>query len=377
MTPASDQSPRRARIASLDGLRAISIALVLIQHTLFRYLQEHHGPWQSVLENTGPLGVSVFFGISGFIITSLLQREASTTGRVDLGAFYIRRAFRILPPYWLYLAFALLVGPPAPFVAIRNAVLFLTDYGSATWWLGHSWSLSVEEQFYLLWPITLVVAGPRATRVATWLILLAPLFRVVHHIVEPGTALDFQLHTRVDSLMVGCLLALVHEQRRATRLLQALASGSVATAAALFLVVGSPLLTRHFHGLYQFTIGMSLQAVAVGLVLLWALEHPGGLAGRLLNTWPLQRLGLISYGVYLWQEPFFSEEWRRYFPFPLSWIVPIGIAELSFRLVEKPLLRVRDRVLRRARQSARERLDDAGVGGERALSSPPSPPEGG
>lgn len=354
----SAEHSRGERVPSLDGLRAVSIVSVIVSHVFFDYRQQHDDLALRLVANLGPLGVSIFFGISGFIITSLLRREQEEHGRVDLGAFYIRRTFRILPPFWAYVALTALLGPSFPFAHFRNALLFVANYGESNWWLGHSWSLSVEEQFYLLWPLTFVVAGAVRSRVALWLVLLAPVSRVVTHLITPASALDFMFHTRFDSLLVGCLIALNRDDCDRKRIWRVLGNGHVAFAAVLFLVLGSPLLLERFHGLYHYPVGASLEAVAVGSIILWAIRHPGGRVGAVLNSRPARRLGLISYSLYLWQQPFFSSELLGSVlgRFPVNCLAPLVLAELSYRMIERPSLKARDRVLawyfgRRKRQA--------------------------
>ena len=131
------------------------------------------------LEYAGPLGVQIFFAISGYIITTLLLREFRQNGRISISAFYVRRAFRILPPLWLMLgATFLLTSLGYVFVDRKSFVLsgaFLCNLNpnNCYWLVGHTWSLAVEEQFYLFWPLLLSLIGFRAlTQVALALCLL-------------------------------------------------------------------------------------------------------------------------------------------------------------------------------------------------------------
>jgi peptidoglycan/LPS O-acetylase OafA/YrhL len=142
------------RIPSLDGLRALSIALVLAGHSI------PNAQWDWFLWKVfgnGDLGVSIFFVISGFLITSLLLKEHAEAGEISPSSFYLRRAFRILPPFYAFLVVLLALKRFGVLeLSLRGwteAVTFLRDYLSADdWWTIHIWSLSVEEQFYLLWP---------------------------------------------------------------------------------------------------------------------------------------------------------------------------------------------------------------------------------
>ncbi|MFT3915091.1 MAG: acyltransferase [Anaeromyxobacteraceae bacterium] len=356
----SSTPPVGDRVPSLDGLRAVSIACVLVAHSFFAAGREHPESVPiALLENLGPLGVTLFFGISGFIITTLLAREQARRGRISLGEFYLRRAFRILPPLWVYVAAVALLAPPPPEGAFRHTLLFLTDYLRAGWWLGHTWSLSVEEQFYLLWPATLAVAGRRGVRVALLVLLASPVIRSVHHLLSPWESLSFMFHARMDALAVGCLVALERGRLLGpapSRALATAASGPAALLSAAFLAVASPLLVLRFHGWYEYPVRYTLEALAVASILVWALRNPASAVGRLLNLPAVAHVGVLSYSLYLWQQPFFSGEARNLAlgRFPLNVLAALAVAELSYRLVERPALGLRDRVLgwRRARRAA-------------------------
>jgi peptidoglycan/LPS O-acetylase OafA/YrhL len=200
------------RIPSLDGLRALSVARVVVSH-----LAEVHDPkdqrfnadW-AILAN-GQIGVSIFFVISGFLITSLLL------------------ALRILPPYYAFLISILLAARLGWLsVATREwlaPALFYWNYGSfaKSWWLGHTWSLCVEEQFYLMWPLILVFFEMNVARkIATWIAALAPLIRIGTYFVLPAfreKLTFFFLSSRADALMIGCLLALCSSEPQFASLL--------------------------------------------------------------------------------------------------------------------------------------------------------------
>jgi peptidoglycan/LPS O-acetylase OafA/YrhL len=159
------------RIPTLDGFRAISIGLVALYH-LFRTRGFPSppvlAPWMRWL---GELGVRVFFVISGYLITGLLLRELRATGKIAIGRFYFRRALRLFPAFYAFLlVVAVLEG--AGVIALnpgdlRSAATYTMNYhANPSWWLIHCWSLSVEEQFYLVWPATLALLGHAAGSVS-------------------------------------------------------------------------------------------------------------------------------------------------------------------------------------------------------------------
>ena len=327
------------RIPSLDGLRALSIALVLAGHSI------PNGQWDwffwKVFGN-GDLGVSIFFVISGFLITSLLLREHNETGEISPKHFYLRRAFRILPPFYAFLIVLLALKEFGVLeLSLRGwteAVAFLRDYLiTGDWWTRHIWSLSVEEQFYLLWPACLVLAGvSRSKKIALTLICAAPLIRVACHFLLPtvGWREQWMFHMRIDGLMMGCVLALFYKQLAF--------KWNWVWPAAFFLFVLSPYLITRLHGYYLLPFGYTLDNLAIAYVLLYVVRNPRSRLGRILNNRFIAHIGVISYSLYLWQGLFLGL-WHL----PWSIIAAFAAAEISWRLIERPALRMRDRVMER------------------------------
>ena len=179
-------------IPSLDGLRAVSVLMVIAAHmngSLARLIP--FVPFWIYL-GWGALGVQTFFVISGFLITHLLLKELNASGTISLKHFYFRRALRIFPPFYVYMAVALALTLAG--WAAGNLRAFLVA-GTYTWnYLGggselleHTWSLSLEEQFYLLWPAALLFLGTRKSiKLAVWVILLSPLSRIVTYYLAPN-----------------------------------------------------------------------------------------------------------------------------------------------------------------------------------------------
>src|SRR5262245_2792631 len=204
----------KGRIPSLDGVRALAILLVILSHAHFPW--DDLQAWRPLKGRCGFVGVQVFFVLSGFLITTLMLRELDRTGRLSLRQFYLRRVLRIVPAYAAYLVvLALLQG--AGLVELSGlSWLSLTTYTvnflpSLPPLISHVWSLSVEEHFYLLWPLLMagctlsgcrrVVLGCMAGALALrWLVLLA---------WPGGHGVDVWTFTRIDDIAIGCLLALL------------------------------------------------------------------------------------------------------------------------------------------------------------------------
>ena len=336
-------------IPSLDGLRALSVMLVIFMHSTAPF----SGGWRvfEPLRNAG-LGVTFFFVISGLLITKLLLNEIDTSGTVSLGSFYARRSFRIFPPFYVFLlvigVLSLLHIEQVGWKSFLYAAAYLWNYAphAQVEILDHTWSLSLEEQFYLLWPACLFFFKPRTClRIAGWATLLSPLLRVATYALVPSMRdhIDRMLHTRLDAIMVGAFLALAQHQRVFQRLL-ALLARPICLLPALLYFLAQPFLVARFKGAFILPLGFSLDAITCGVVLLFATQSPQSLFGRALNLPWLRHIGIISYSLYLWQQLFTGHNTRL---FPLNLIPIVLCAEASYWLIEKPSFRLRNRFMRK------------------------------
>jgi peptidoglycan/LPS O-acetylase OafA/YrhL len=343
--------PGSRNIPSLDGLRAVSVLMVIAAHingALARLIP--FVPFWLYLV-WGALGVQTFFVISGFLITHLLLKELQASGTISLKHFYFRRSLRIFPAFYVYLAVAGLVTLAGWAAGNLRAFLIAGTYtwnylGGGSALLEHTWSLSLEEQFYLLWPAALVLLGTRkSSKLAVWVILLSPLSRIVTYYLAPNhrALLNAMLHTGLDSIMFGALLAILWRNPRFNQIVQPFIRGWTASLAAAFVLVLAPVfLGARFRGLYIFVFGFTLNAICLSLILLYVVRSPDSAVGRVLNTPVLRHLGVISYSLYLWQQMFTSNNVLRFFPWNLLAI--LACAELSYWLVERPALRLRERL---------------------------------
>jgi peptidoglycan/LPS O-acetylase OafA/YrhL len=163
------------RIPSLDGIRAMAIALVLSGHAMLS-----HTWWIGV--KLGKLGVTLFFVLSGYLITSILLRELENSGGISFKRFYWRRFLRICPAYWVFVLFMVGLSSAASLRSdeVWAALLYVSNYKEIRWGLRHTWSLSVEEQFYLLWPVLLSLAGNtiKSVSILTASLLIAPFYAI-------------------------------------------------------------------------------------------------------------------------------------------------------------------------------------------------------
>jgi peptidoglycan/LPS O-acetylase OafA/YrhL len=318
---------RMRHIPSLDGLRAISILMVVIGHWASLHYESDVG---GAFAN---LGVRIFFVISGYLITTLLLKEYTTSSTIRLREFYVRRAYRILPAaiafmlpvfviYWHELRWYHMVA----------AALYVTNFDYAhPWFLGHLWSLSVEEQFYFLWPGVLKIWFRHRVAILAGVVVVAPVYRVACHFLKLHGRADETFPAVADILAIGCLLAIYAPRmpriKRGWALLMLLPVALVPFYVAAVRFRTTPLLLLVLWPLLHVSIaGLLLHAVQTHY---W-----------ILNVRPVAWLGKISYSLYLWQQLF------AYGPQHRAWywlLVPVGLACVSYYLVEQPMLRLRER----------------------------------
>lgn len=361
------QKPDRS-IPSLDGLRAISVLMVVGLHTLQRTAFTHPHPMFLTVLSNGSLGVRIFFVISGYLITRLLLREYDQNGTISLGRFYLRRAFRILPPLYFYIAFLCVLGLlgrlVVPWPDVVGAMFFFRNYmpHAELWALEHTWSLCIEEQFYLLWPAVLIWAllkwkGPKgrtvAARIAIVAIVVEPFVRTacmafrVPYLHNPG-----QFHMNCDTIMFGCVAALLEGYQGAERLYQRVMRYPWVAPFVVYIVSGY--LTVKYQNYYSFPLGLTLDGFLLSCTLVWCVRNPQTLAGRFLNFAPVRKIGVLSYSLYLWQTFFLHHQSEAVFggrffanTFPGNWLMIAVAGVFSFYVIEQPSLRLRDHLARR------------------------------
>jgi peptidoglycan/LPS O-acetylase OafA/YrhL len=314
------------RIPSLDGLRAISISLVVAGHWVeLHYKSDVAGAFAN-------LGVRIFFVISGYLITTLLLEERARRATIRLRDFYVRRAYRILPAAMLYMfpVFAIFRHELRWYHAAA-AALYLTNFDYAhPWFVGHLWSLSVEEQFYFLWPGVLKKWYRHRVAILVGVIVFAPVYRVACHLLGWHGRADETFPAVADILAFGCLLGILAPRLRGIK-----KGGGVLLAVPLILVptyVG--ILHFHVNALLLFVLWPVMHVCIAGFIL-----HVVRSPYRILNWGPVVWLGKISYSLYLWQQLFVfgthAKPW--YFVF-----AAVGLASASYYWVERPVLRLRD-----------------------------------
>lgn len=353
MTPAFLAYSRQTRFGALDGLRALAISAVLFHHTdMPGWLMDG-----SVALHRGFLGVDLFFVISGFLITTLLLRERDRTGAISLRGFYWRRALRILP---LYLLIVTAVG--AYYVLLRQ------DAAAAQIWsyyyvfmvnfltydiqmLGPMWSLSVEEQYYLIWPLLLILLPARAilpvlgALIAANVLISAGVFGDVSMRTGP-LLLALPFPTYAPILMGSALAVILNTPRGFAMLWPLIGARAAAPVLAVLIVALTFLLPEPLQGWPNLVMHLAMTALVGALIIREdTVLSPG------LRFPPLARIGVVSYGIYL-LHPIVHHfaaalagrlglEGAHPIYLAFYWGGSWAAAELSFRLFETPFLRLR------------------------------------
>ena len=289
---------RERRIDVLDGWRAVSVALVIISH-LLNYSSLRGWPYAHFLIQYGALGVQIFFVISGFVICRGFIRETAEFGRISLTAFYARRFFRIIPPLAIYvmtvmiLAYFGIVDRHAVYTS--RSLIFVCNFPNADCggWLGvHTWSLSTEEQFYIVFPLMLWLLGKNRKSVITSIAIMLPFLCLFLYMVKlTNTATFLSLFV---SIGFGVMLAMNEDRARSIC--------SSAPQWIFLLAIGLLLIVAHFTGTPLAT-ALNIVFIAPLVVIILTTSMIGtGLVSALLSNHLLRVLGMMSYGLYLWQQ---------------------------------------------------------------------------
>ncbi len=329
------------RISSLDGLRAMSIVMVVIGHAMGmahgRAASAPGLPYQlfSKLGVYATFGVTVFFVISGFLITTLLLKEREETGTISLKNFYVRRAYRILPAsYAAILLIAIICRAHVHIIDVVSSTFYVANFvPHPRWPLAHMWSLSVEEQFYLLWPFLLKGQFRNRYKFLAIAIVLAPFFRLAFAAAGNHQAQAEWFPSVQDTLATGCLLALFRERlSHITHILD-----KFFAPVAIFTLL-LPLLS------YPRGVEPLVVLTLTNFGIAFCIENCIRKKYWILNWKPVVWLGTLSYSIYLFQMPFFtpgSSSWLTRFPANVLFILPVAMACHYF--IEKPFLKLRAR----------------------------------
>lgn len=343
----------------LDGLRALAVLAVIFYHL--------HTQWAP----GGLLGVTMFFVLSGYLITDILLAQWDRTGRFDMKDFWVRRAKRLLPAMLAVVLatvlWSILVDRsrlPAMLGDVPAALLYYSN-----WWLifhevsyfesfgplsplGHLWSLAVEEQFYIFWPVLLGIGlilaqknrGKLALVLAGLSLASALAMGIMYQPGQDPSRVYYGTDTRLFSLLIGAALAVVWPSRKLKTNISRSATKTLDVTATICLIVIAVLIFKsNDYGTFLYRGGMVLLSLAT-TILVAALAHPACRLGRVLGAKPLRWIGARSYGLYLWHypvivltTPLVNTGGPNMTRILLQLLVSFVLAELSYRYVEQPV----------------------------------------
>jgi peptidoglycan/LPS O-acetylase OafA/YrhL len=357
----------RFYLAELDGVRCLAFFAVFLHH-VFRPLTparvsgfrwESLECWLTAAVMASGFSVDLFFALSSFLITSLLLREADRRGRIDVPAFWMRRILRIWPLYYLFLLICWLLER-LPFGVVATFGLFAGNWALLVWSLpdsviGPLWSISVEEQFYIAWPLVVALLPRKALApLSVGLIGVSLVTRWV--LITGGAGIgEIWVNTlaRMDPIAIGTMIALAWANRRFElgRLAQtALGAGALlvvlATTALLWFELLQPDLEslafrQETPALLAAVLAFLVNSLACGGLVVLALSARGSWVGHPVLVY----LGRISYGLYVFHVWGLRTVEGLWWPWRglLGFAITLGVASLSYRIFEQPFLRLKER----------------------------------
>ena len=333
------------------GCAAVAVILVLIAH---------FSPWHATgtaldtFIQKAVFGVEIFFVLSGFLITHLLLREEAKTGSIHLGMFYARRALRILPPLLalllsVYLAdrLGLVSVPREDFFA---GLFFIRNYVGSSTELGHLWSLGIEEQYYLVWPLLLIlIAGMRMRALLCVAVVVLSPFWIHYCHASSGDTLainDGRTDFRLQPIVLGSLLALLRGMPTSGQWLKSWPMTSPWVMAPVLALLGLSAFTSAFNLPILRFMNPSISNLCVAYLINHVITNARSPLTRILELPPITWIGKLSYSLYLWQQPFSlvcePPGWLRFFPWNL--LASVILAHVSYFVVEQPFLLLRTRL---------------------------------
>jgi peptidoglycan/LPS O-acetylase OafA/YrhL len=326
------EAARGNRLPLLDGIRALAIAFVLTGHSILSWL----GNPGSLL---GLFGVSIFFTLSGYLITRSMLLDESVHGHLRLRNFYFRRALRIFPAFYAFLITLFLLSrlgimPSTDLKTWLAAAAYFRNFTGRGWETLHLWSLALEEQFYFFWPLLFILTRRRRLGFIASAVVAFAVWRSIwiwsHHglppvISDPG-GLYWRPDLRLDTFLIGGAFAIGDWKWPRT--------APVHIVAAL-LIVWCPLAIKTTVLL---PFDTAVTAFGMATMIAWLVANPNSAAGRLLSHPAPVFVGILSYSIYLWQELFLGPH-ARWWSLPAVALVSFA----SYGLIERPFLRLRER----------------------------------
>lgn len=335
---------------TLDGLRAISILWVLVAH----FSRSQQLPGITYIFGGGTLGVHVFFVLSGFLITALLLKEKITTGNISLREFYIRRFFRIIPVAFLFLSVLFIMDLFLPLNITGKDFLRVVTFTenlnlTSNWYTHHFWSLSVEEQFYLIFPFFIRRNLHLYVRMSVLLIICSPIISyIAYHNSFASAPLQYTF-TLADKFLNEGLLSILIGSLTSILLFKLNASYRKNKGGVGYLQIGI-LFLIWFSNKHPFFsgIGMLLCAVLIALFISISVIHEDTFLNKFLNLNYIRLIGVLSYSLYIWQQLFtYKQPWKDWFMYGDSIVLNTCalflVACISYYFYEKKFIKLKNR----------------------------------
>ncbi len=332
-------------LKSLDGFRALSIILVMIYHATWfsfgpdgQYYQKNL--WE--LLKSGGYGVSIFFSISGFLITTRILEEIKLTGSFSQRNFYIKRFFRILPPFYFYLLIVFILGLiidlPITSKDIFTSLSFTRIYTETdvTWFTGHIWSLCVEEHFYILLSIIFAIYSKKTLKINMFLVSLIFIWNILSFRFKDNPTF-FQLREALrvfsfmDYMFLGAIFAELNHSKK-IKFFDGIKYDIFFIFTFLLFFISYPL-------------KIIIQPILVSLMICLATNTSKSYLVNILENSKIRFIGHISYSLYLWQQLFMVRSDGHYLPisyiqtFPINIVLTFTIAYFSYRFIELPFVK--------------------------------------
>lgn len=342
---------KEKEIKGIDGLRALAILMVIMAHLVDVNSGSLSNFFVEALD-LGKEGVTLFFSISGFIISFLLIKEKQKSGTISFNNFITRRTLKIIPVLYIFLIFLVALNmfgmvhiSPDNFL---SSFFFYRNYSNSAYssFTGHIWSLAVEEHFYLFWPLVIFLLDDKKLKWFIWfVILISPILRIVTFLKFPEARArqDIMTHCRLDGFMFGALLAREYYTDQLSRFTSYFRSPKLwlFILGILYFCVLPTLKYHSFKG-YWLVIGLGLNAIISTLILGLTIIQKEGLSYDFLNSKILRHIGIISYSLYVWQE--FAIYYISNIPIALISSYVLGLS--SFVLVEQSFEKIKKSLVR-------------------------------
>lgn len=338
----------QSHIPALDGLRALAVFLVIVAHFGFVMVPGAHG-------------VMIFFVLSGFLITWLLLKENERYGAVSLAAFYKRRTLRIFPAFYVYwvLMIALLVGtgravlwPHAWSALFYTSNYYSAIHGDPNNGFSHTWSLAIEEQFYLLWPLVFLMLRGNLRRMTTFLVCLIGAVWVHRAVLCFGFHIDQAyiqdaFDTRLDALMVGCLLAVLLKRRALSSVWRIASANTLMPLVTLALLMISVYVGEIYIDRYRDVFGFAIEPLLIAVFIVQMIAFSSTRSWGWTGWGAVRFLGRISYSLYLYQQLTMYSARKALAAYPViiqlagAILVTIILATISHYVIERPFLKLK------------------------------------